>query len=58
VFKKRIIRKMFVLMRKLNNEELHNLFSSLNETYYQDDQIRKGEIGGTCSTHGRDENCI
>jgi hypothetical protein len=26
--------------------------------YYKRDQIEKSEMGGVCSTHGRDETCI
>jgi hypothetical protein len=35
-----------------HNVELHNLYASPN------DQIKKNEIGGAYSTHGRDEKCI
>jgi hypothetical protein len=26
--------------------------------YYDGDQVEEDEIGGACSTHGKDENCI
>jgi len=26
--------------------------------YYYGDQIEEGEVGGACSTHGRDDKCI
>jgi hypothetical protein len=37
--------------RKLYNEKLHNLNASPNI-------IKEDEIGGACSTHGRDEKYI
>jgi hypothetical protein len=35
--------------RTLNNLELHNLYSA------PDAEV--GEVGGACSTHGRNEKC-
>jgi hypothetical protein len=40
--------------RRLHNEELRNLGVSPNII---SDQIKEDEIGGTCSTHGRDKKC-
>jgi len=34
------------------------LLSLLLTKYYSGDQIKKNEMGGTCSTHGRGERCI
>jgi hypothetical protein len=39
----------------LDNEELHNLYSSPNISYYQDTEIKKCEAGWICSTHGTDD---
>jgi hypothetical protein len=36
--------------RKLHNEELHILYSSLN--------IKENEVGGTCGTHGRGQEFV
>ena len=41
--------------RKLSNEELTDLYSSPN---CSDDQIKKNEMSGTCSTYGEEERCI
>jgi hypothetical protein len=41
--------------RRLQNEGLHDLYSSLN-TY--GDQIKKQEMGRVCGQHGREERCI
>jgi hypothetical protein len=38
--------------RRLHNEELHNLYASPNIVRVI--QITEDELGGTCSTHGRD----
>jgi hypothetical protein len=40
----------------LHNEELHNFVSFVK--YYYGDQIKGDEMGGACSTYGRDEKCI
>jgi hypothetical protein len=39
--------------RRLHNEELHNLYSSPDIIRVINSRV---EIGGTCSTHGRDED--
>jgi hypothetical protein len=39
--------------RKLNNEELHNLYSSPNN-----DQVKEDEMGRACSTNRGEEECI
>ena len=42
--------------RKLHNEELNDLYSSPN--ICSGEQIEKNEMGGACSTYGRDERHI
>jgi hypothetical protein len=42
--------------RTWRNEGLHNLCSSPN--MINDDQIKEDEMGGVCSTHGRDKAYI
>jgi hypothetical protein len=61
VFENRVLRRIFGPKRdevtgewrKLHSEELHNLYS------YPDiiRQVKANEVGGTCGTHGRGENC-
>jgi hypothetical protein len=41
------------LMRKLHNEELHNLYSSPSII-----RIEEDEVGGTCGTNGGEEECV
>jgi hypothetical protein len=41
--------------RTLHNEELHNMYSSLNII---NDQVKENEMSRTCSTHGAEEECI
>jgi hypothetical protein len=61
VFKNRVLRRIFGTKRnevtgewrKLHNEELHILYSSPNIIR----QIKENEVGGTCSTHRRGEDC-
>ena len=36
----------------MDNEDLHNLYSSSNISYYQGIEIKKCEAGWICSTHG------
>jgi hypothetical protein len=38
--------------RRLHNEGLHNLYGSSN--IITSDQIKKNEMSGACSTHGRE----
>ena len=60
----RVLRRIFgpkrdevtVEWRKLHNEELNDLYSSPN--ICSGEQIEKNEIGGACSTYGRDERHI
>jgi hypothetical protein len=40
----------------LYNEELHTLYSFPN--IIKADQIKENEVGGTCGTHGRGEECV
>jgi hypothetical protein len=40
--------------RKLHNEELYNLYSSPDII----SQVKKNEVGGACSTHGRGEKSV
>jgi hypothetical protein len=40
--------------RRLHDEELHTLYASLNIIGV----IKENEMGGMCSTYGRDEKCI
>jgi hypothetical protein len=62
VFENRVLRRIFGPKRdevtgerkKLHNEELHTLYSSLNIIK----QIKENEVGGTCGIHGRVEECI
>jgi hypothetical protein len=42
--------------RRLHIEELCN-FLRFTKCYYGD-QIKEDEMGGACSTHGRDEKCV
>jgi hypothetical protein len=42
--------------RRLHNEELHDLYTSQN--IMRVIKSRRIKMGGTCSTHGRDEKCI
>jgi len=57
----RVLRRIFEPKREevaggwgtLHNEELNNLYASPN--IIRGDQIKKYEMGGACSTHGRDE---
>jgi len=59
VFENRALRRIFGperekvggAWRRLHNE-LHNLYVSPN------DQIKEDEMGGACSTHGKNEKCI
>jgi hypothetical protein len=41
--------EMVVGWRKVNNQELHNLYSSPN------DQVKEDEMGGTSNTHGGEQ---
>jgi hypothetical protein len=41
---------------KFHNEELHNLYSSSN--VIKSDHIKKNYMGGDCSIHGWNEECI
>jgi hypothetical protein len=38
--------------RKLHNEELHKLYSSPSIISFLNNQVKKNEIGGACSTNG------
>jgi hypothetical protein len=61
VFGNRLLRKIFGPKRdevtgdwgKLNNEDLHNLYSSPNVIR---DQFKDDEIGRACSTNGSKKN--
>jgi hypothetical protein len=59
VFENRVLRGIFGLKRheitgqgRTQSQELHNLYSLLN--IIRMINIKKDEIGGVCSTHGRD----
>jgi hypothetical protein len=62
VFKNRVLRGIFGPKRdevtggwrKMNNEELHNLYSSPNIT----GMIKEGNMVGACSTNGGKEECL
>jgi hypothetical protein len=41
--------------RRLHNEELRNLLDSPGIRVIKEEE---SEVGGICSTHGRDEKCI
>jgi hypothetical protein len=57
MFENRVLRKIFGTKeeevaggwRILHNEELHNVYVS--------PKIKKDGVDGSCSTHGRNENC-
>jgi hypothetical protein len=61
VFENRVLRRIFgpkrneVIggWRKLHNEELHKLYSS--PSIIQNDEVKKDEMGGACSTTGVEE---
>jgi hypothetical protein len=60
VFENRVLIRIFAFKRheiiggqgKMQSQELHNLHSLLN--IIRMINIKKDEIGGVCSTHGRD----
>jgi hypothetical protein len=63
VFENRVLRRIFGTKReevagswrRLHNEELHNLYNSLNATRV----IKSSRMrGGACGMHGKDEKCI
>jgi hypothetical protein len=62
VFENRVLRRIFGPKsdkvtgewRKLNNEELHTLYSSPDITR----QVKANEVGGACGTHGRGERSV
>jgi hypothetical protein len=62
VFENRILRRIFGPKRdevtgewrKLQNEELHNLYSSPDIIR----QVKVNEVGRACSMHGRGENSV
>jgi hypothetical protein len=41
-------------LRKMHNEELHNLYSSPDII----SQVKANEVGGACGTHGRGEKSV
>jgi hypothetical protein len=60
VFENRVLRRIFGpkreedgLWRKLHNDELHSLYSSLNIV-----RVMEDEVGWTCGTHGRGKRCL
>ena len=63
MFENRVLRRIFGPKRdevtgewrRLQNDELIDL---LLTKYYSGDQIEKNEMGGACSTYGREESCI
>jgi hypothetical protein len=62
VFENRVLRRIFRPKReemaggwRRLNEELHNLYASPNIISRQ---MKEDEIGGECSSYGRDEKCI
>jgi hypothetical protein len=62
-FKNRVLRKIFGPKReevtgewkRLHKEELNDLYSSPNVLGVK---IEKNEVGGACSTYGREGRCI
>jgi hypothetical protein len=42
--------------RKLHNDELYNLYSSLSIIMY--DQVKEDEMGRACSMNWEEEECI
>jgi hypothetical protein len=44
--------------RKLHSEELNNLYSSPSIIRMINDQVKKDETGGACSTNEREEEYI
>jgi hypothetical protein len=63
MFENRVLRKIFGHKmeevvggwRRLHNVELHNLYTS---PHVKGDHTKQDEMGGTCSTYGRNEKCI
>jgi hypothetical protein len=43
---------------RLDNEELHNFFSSLSPHIIRVIEMKENEMGRTCDMHQRDEECI
>jgi hypothetical protein len=64
VFENRVLRGIFGPKRdevtgewrRLHNEELYDLYCSPN--IIGGDKIKKNDMGGACSTYGRQERCI
>jgi hypothetical protein len=64
VFENRVLRRIFGPkrdeetggLRKLHNEELHNLYSSSSIIRMM--EVKKDEMGGACSTIGGEEERI
>jgi hypothetical protein len=64
VLENRVLKRIFGLKReevagewrRLNDEELHNLYVSPN--IIRVIKSRRDERGGTCIKHGRDKKCI
>jgi hypothetical protein len=61
VFENRVLRRIFGPKRdkvtgewKLHSEELHNLYSSPDIIR----QVKANEVGGACSTQGREEKSV
>jgi hypothetical protein len=63
VFENRVLRRLFgprrdgVMggWRKLHNEQLHNVYSSPSIIRIT---VEEDEVGGTCGTNGRKEECV
>jgi hypothetical protein len=44
--------------RKLNNEELRDLYSSPSIVIVRLNQVAEDEMDGSCSTNGGEEECL
>jgi hypothetical protein len=60
VFENRVLRRIFGHKREEVGENcrMRNFIICIMTWYYYDDQIKDGDMGGTCKVHGKDEKYI